>query len=788
MSEIKDYMLDLYVKEDRVERVKHYTEHVEKLFDVELKFTSGEGKQYMPVAGQWLDVEGQRRNVIKAREYVKGLSSPEEVIRFTFPEEIYEIICGKEGDKYYELEQETAANIVFYSPVEVEISGSINAVTKASTVIEDIIKDFVNNHSPPPLPLNEEYTEDNPDYNTCVVERDSGIYLKCPLGYDSQSDLSLNRSSIVTVDEGLEADSELHSQHYNLDDNRSDSISPRNSTDNEELMEYAKKLGYSESQVKSAIKKLGPDIVDQNDLLHELIKASNSIRDNKFLEDNSGSLKKLYDTASNLSTNSDNGFLRHIVIDGSNVAMSHGNNQVFSCRGIAIIVNYFQKRGHGVTVFVPAWRKETSKSSTPIIDQDILTRLDSDGVLSFTPSRRVDGKLIQSYDDRYIVRLAMETDGIIVSNDHFRDLQKEEPNWKDFINKRLLMYTFAGDIFMPPDDPLGRQGPNLSDFLRKNTIERRMTQYCPYGKKCTFGPKCKFYHPERRFSGSFVKKPLPPLPNQHHHPSGGGGSGSRPRSDPGHISLSGDNKQRPISLPNLEQLYVSHPHSLHRHIYMNSQQSRPVSGPPFPENAANNQQPYPLYAAAREQNLAARAAVELMNQQKQYSGDYSHFNHTQPYVMYAQRRPPSGEFVAMPPNHEGIGRPLSSDFGSRPSSGEYSYAGSCNGSRPASGDYGNNSRPSSGDFGSMQWGYQRQFPSHGGNFYPKKVFYKSRGGPTLPETKEEPRPTPKIDIVNKLRELYPEKYDQILWILRTYPEIKSVDEALPYLKECIKAQ
>jgi len=479
-----------------------------------------------------------------------------------------------------------------------------------------------------------------------------------------------------------------------------------------------------------------------------------------------------------------------------NFFCSHGNNQVFSCRGIAIAVDFFQQRGHGVTVFVPTWRKEQSKSATPIIDQDILKRLDSDGVLSFTPSRRVDGKLIQSYDDRYIVRLAVETDGIIVSNDHFRDLQKEEPDWKDFINKRLLMYTFAGDIFMPPDDPLGRQGPKLNEFLRKNTVERRVTQYCPYGKKCTFGPKCKFYHPERRYSGSFVKKPLPPLPNQHHH---AGSGGSRPRSDPGHISLSGDSKQRPISLPNLDNLYISHPHSLHRYIYISqanqshyNQQARPVSGPPFPDN--NNTQQYPLYPTNCEQNLAARTQVELVNQQqlqqqKKYSGDFSHFNPTQ-YVMYSQRgRPPSGEFMSMQANHDAVGgRPLSSDFGSRPSSGEFSYAGSCNGSRPASGEYGNNSRPSSGDFGSMQWGYQRQFPSHG-NYYPKKVYFKSsRGGPTLPETKEEPRQGPKIEIVNQLRELYPEKYDQILWILRTYPEIKSLDEALPYLKECIKAQ
>lgn len=33
---------------------------------------------------------------------------------------------------------------------------------------------------------------------------------------------------------------------------------------------------------------------------------------------------------------------------------------------------------------------------------------------------------------------------------------------------RLLQYTFAGDLFMLPDDPLGRGGPHLQDFLRSD--------------------------------------------------------------------------------------------------------------------------------------------------------------------------------------------------------------------------------------------------------------------------------------------------------------------------------
>ena len=65
----------------------------------------------------------------------------------------------------------------------------------------------------------------------------------------------------------------------------------------------------------------------------------------------------------------------------------------------------------------------------------------------FTPSRRVSGRRVACYDDRYIVRLAVESDGVIVSNDNYRDLQTERPQWKTFIEERLLMYTFANDKY-----------------------------------------------------------------------------------------------------------------------------------------------------------------------------------------------------------------------------------------------------------------------------------------------------------------------------------------------------
>ncbi|XP_042295741.1 endoribonuclease ZC3H12A, partial [Sceloporus undulatus] len=191
--------------------------------------------------------------------------------------------------------------------------------------------------------------------------------------------------------------------------------------------------------------------------------------------------------------------LRPVVIDGSNVAMSHGDKDVFSCRGILLAVNWFLDRGHiDITVFVPSWRKEHPRPDVPIADQDILFDLERRKIIVFTPSRRVGGKRVVCYDDRFIVKLAYESDGIVVSNDTYRDLQTERPEWKKFIEERLLMYSFVNDKFMPPDDPLGRHGPSLDNFLRKKPLApEHKKQQCPYGKKCTYGIKCKFYHPER---------------------------------------------------------------------------------------------------------------------------------------------------------------------------------------------------------------------------------------------------------------------------------------------------
>uniref|UniRef100_A0A8C6V4W4 Zinc finger CCCH-type containing 12D n=1 Tax=Naja naja TaxID=35670 RepID=A0A8C6V4W4_NAJNA len=274
----------------------------------------------------------------------------------------------------------------------------------------------------------------------------------------------------------------------------------------ENKLEFFHKLGYSKKEVCKVLEKLGQE-ASENDLLQELILMGKRARESgtQYFQPNlaaqgvPGILPLPFPQSSTEEPSEVSDDLRPIVIDGSNVAMSHGNKEVFSCLGIQLVVDWFKQRGHQyIKVFVPSWRKEKSRFDTPVTDPHILESLAKQAILIYTPSRKIKGKRMMCYDDRYIVKLAYEQDGVIVSNDNFRDLQNENPEWKWFIEQRLLMYSFVNDKFMPPDDPLGRYGPSLGNFLSKKPLfPESKWQLCPYGKKCTYGIKCKFYHPER---------------------------------------------------------------------------------------------------------------------------------------------------------------------------------------------------------------------------------------------------------------------------------------------------
>merc|ERR1719458_2409722 len=276
-------------------------------------------------------------------------------------------------------------------------------------------------------------------------------------------------------------------------------------------VEYGLKMGYSEKLTQKALTKVGLD-AGQDELLQELIR----LQEAKTVDPEEIRLKEMQEllrasipnqpgqeTRTKGTLKENTAELRSIVIDGSNVAMSHGNPVgTFSCRGIQICVDWFWKRGHkDIVVFVPKWRKEASKVDVPITSQNLLEEMEKKRQVVFTPSRQVLGKRIVCHDDRYILNYAAENDAVVVSNDNYRELINEKLEYKKVIEERILMYSFVNDTFMPPDDPLGKNGPSLETFLRLKTSTGPSTgletKACPYKEKCTYGNKCKFFHAER---------------------------------------------------------------------------------------------------------------------------------------------------------------------------------------------------------------------------------------------------------------------------------------------------
>merc|ERR1712228_931509 len=94
-------------------------------------------------------------------------------------------------------------------------------------------------------------------------------------------------------------------------------------------------------------------------------------------------------------------------------------------------------------------------------DKKLLDSLETQGYVTFTPSREVDNQRINSYDDTFVLDYAALHGGVVVTRDNYRDLINERKEWREVVEKRILMQTFVGDDVIFPHDPLGRTGPTL---------------------------------------------------------------------------------------------------------------------------------------------------------------------------------------------------------------------------------------------------------------------------------------------------------------------------------------
>jgi len=512
---------DFVIPAQKGQEIRMERDFIRVYFGVTIEFTTTNLVNAQRIGSEWIKLKGPEQSIRKAEAYIKGITNPEATTIFSIPEDVVASGLWNHQIVLYVIVN-TLAVIRVLNQAQLFLQGTQLAMVQAISVFEDYINKI--RHS---ILQNQPmvYQRQNQLYHHQPLSQYFPQYSQAGSHFDTSEGCNPHSNQDV-IYRGAQVIHPVKNLPHS--GNSGDVIAKEadlsgNSKLNENLRDFAQKLDYTDEQIKTAFSKFkessNNQSPDENSLLQCLIQlyprkeATPKVNtEGKVVKDSASTVAstQVQPNAKEVSTEEKNTVknetpsnqeLRHIVVDGSNVAMSHGNRDVFSCKGIKICVDYFKERGHSdITVFVPQWRKEASNPDRPIEDQHILFELENEQILAFTPSRRVNGQRVVCYDDRFIVKFAAENDGIIVSNDNFRDLLKENPEWKKVIDERLLMYTFVKDVFMVPDDPLGRRGPKLDTFLRKGT--QPIPRICPYMKKCTYGSKCKFYHP----------KPLQPTP------------------------------------------------------------------------------------------------------------------------------------------------------------------------------------------------------------------------------------------------------------------------------------
>jgi len=158
---------------------------------------------------------------------------------------------------------------------------------------------------------------------------------------------------------------------------------------------------------------------------------------------------------------------RLIVLDGTSIGQVYGKGN--SAIGIEKTLKYFEAQGFKIKIFLPLSWKDGARAKT---DQKRFNKMISSGQLVLTPTRTSDGALWRQFDcdvEDYIVRYAARHQAIIVSKRKFSELS--EPALKEQVESRVLVFGFIDREFDPPNDPCGKGGPTLAEFLRFPSIE-----------------------------------------------------------------------------------------------------------------------------------------------------------------------------------------------------------------------------------------------------------------------------------------------------------------------------
>lgn len=105
---------------------------------------------------------------------------------------------------------------------------------------------------------------------------------------------------------------------------------------------------------------------------------------------------------------------------------------------------------NNIYIVLPRHKKVLETSN----DYPKFVKLKEEVQFHYTGDKKLFGETVSSYDDYQILDLAAIKDGVVISNDHFNDIQREEDeSRKKVIRKDVVGFSFTGDLFFLPTDP-----------------------------------------------------------------------------------------------------------------------------------------------------------------------------------------------------------------------------------------------------------------------------------------------------------------------------------------------
>ncbi|XP_052863684.1 protein KHNYN-like [Anopheles cruzii] len=142
------------------------------------------------------------------------------------------------------------------------------------------------------------------------------------------------------------------------------------------------------------------------------------------------------------------GRLRPVILDACNISFVQRYMPRFSVNRLRMAIEYFKKLGHEVHAVFPRFHLYTNQWN----DVGQLKALYKSGYLVVTPCKESPNPRSQVYEDRVIVEIAHRFNCAVISNDQFRDIAHENPNWSVVAARNRIPFDWLNnDTFSIPN-------------------------------------------------------------------------------------------------------------------------------------------------------------------------------------------------------------------------------------------------------------------------------------------------------------------------------------------------